>query len=40
MANWWDDDHHNNDDGNNIDNTALTRAEFLKFHEEAHEDNQ
>ena len=36
MANRWDGDHHNND----VDNTVLTRAEFLKFCEEAHDENQ
>ena len=40
MANRWDDDHHNNDGGNNVDNTVLSRAKFLKFREEAHDENQ
>ena len=36
MANRWDGDHHNND----VNNIVLTRAEFLKFREEAHDENQ
>ena len=36
MANRRDGDHHNND----VDNTILTRAEFLKFREEARDENQ
>ena len=36
MANRRDDDHHKN----NIDNTVLTRAEYLKFCEEARDENQ
>ena len=35
MANRRDGDHHSNDGGNDVDNTILTRAEFLKFHEKA-----
>ena len=34
MANWWDGDHHNNDGDNDVDNTILTRAEFLDFRDE------
>ena len=40
MANWWDGDHHNNDGSNNVDNTILTRAAFLEFCKEAHDENQ
>ena len=36
MANQQDGDHHKND----VDNTVLTRAEFLKFREEARDENQ
>ena len=36
MANRRDDDHHKND----VDNTVLTRAVFLKFREEARDENQ
>ena len=36
MANWRDGDHHKND----VDNTVLTRAKFLKFREEARDENQ
>ena len=36
MANRRDDDHHNN----NIDNTVLTKVEFLKFREKACDENQ
>ena len=39
MANWRDGDHHN-DSGNDIDNTVLTKAEFLKFREEGRDENQ
>ena len=35
MANWRDDDQHND-----IDNTVLTRVEFLKFREKACDENQ
>ena len=40
MANRRDGDHHNNDGDNDVKNTVLTRAEFLKFHEEARDENQ
>ena len=40
MANRRDGDHHNNDGNNDVKNTVLTRAEFLKFHEEARDENQ
>ena len=40
MANRRDGDHHNNDGDNDVKNTVLTRAEFLKFHEEACDENQ
>ena len=40
MANRRDGDHHNNDSDNKVKNTILTRAEFLKFHEEARDENQ
>ena len=40
MANWRGDDHHNNDDGNDVDNTVLTRVEFLEFRKEACDENQ
>ena len=40
MANRRDGDHHNNDGNNDVKNTVLTRAEFLKFHEEACDENQ
>ena len=40
MANRRDSDHHNNDGDNDVKNTVLTRAEFLKFHEEARDENQ
>ena len=34
MANWWDGNHHNNDGGNDVENTILTRIEFLDFCDE------
>ena len=40
MANRRDGDHHNNDGDNDVKNTVLTRVEFLKFHEEACDENQ
>ena len=40
MANWRGDDHHNNDDSNDVDNTVLTRVEFLEFCKEACDENQ
>ena len=40
MANRWDGDHHNNDGSNDVDNTILTRAAFLEFCKEAHDENQ
>ena len=40
MANRQDGNHHNNDSGNDIKNPVLTRAKFLKFHKEAHDENQ
>ena len=39
MANQWDGDHHN-DGGNNVGNIVLSRAEFLKFCEQARDENQ
>ena len=40
MANRWDSNQHNNDGGNDVDNTVLTRAEFLKFRDKARDENQ
>ena len=40
MTNRRDDDHHNNDSNDDINNQVLTRAEFLKFCKEAHDENQ
>ena len=40
MVNQRDNDHHNNDGGNNVDNTILTRVEFLEFCKEACDENQ
>ena len=34
MANRLDGDHHNNNSGNDVDNTVLTRVEFLDFCDE------
>ena len=40
MTNWRDSDDHNNNGGNDVDNTVLTRSEFLKFCDEARDENQ
>ena len=40
MANWWDSDHHNSDGGDDVNNSVLTRAEFVKFRKEARDENQ
>ena len=40
MANWRDSDHHNNDGGDDVNNSVLTRAEFVKFRKEARDENQ
>ena len=40
MANWRDSDYHNNDGGDDVNNSVLTRAEFVKFHKEARDENQ
>ena len=34
MANWRDGDHHNNDGGDDVNNSVLTKVEFLDFHDE------
>ncbi|XP_065629811.1 uncharacterized protein LOC112002211 [Quercus suber] len=34
MANWRDGDHHNNDNSDDVNNSVLTRAEFLNFRDE------
>ena len=34
MANWRDDDHHNNDGGDDVNNSVLTKVEFLDFRDE------
>ncbi|KAL0016132.1 hypothetical protein SO802_003201 [Lithocarpus litseifolius] len=40
MANRRDGDHHNNDDGDDVNNTVLTRVEFLEFRKETRDENQ
>ena len=40
MTYWRDSDDHNNNGGNDVNNTVLTRAEFLKFHDEARDENK
>ena len=40
MANRWESNHYNNDDGDDINNLVLTKAEFLDFRKEAHDENQ
>ena len=40
IANQRDDDHHNNDNGDDVNNPFLTKAEYLKFHKEAHDENK
>ena len=40
IANRGDSDHHNNDGGDDVNNSVLTRAEFVKFRKEARDENQ
>ena len=40
MANWRDGDHHNNDSGNDVNNSVLSKVEFLEFRKEACDENQ
>ena len=40
MTNWRDSDDHNNNGSNDVNNTVLTRAEFLKFRDEARDENK
>ena len=40
MANRWESNHYNNDDGDDVNNLVLTKAEFLDFRKEAHDENQ
>ena len=40
IANQRDDDHHNNDNGDDVNNPFLTKAEYLKFHKEARDENK
>lgn len=40
MTNRRDGNHHNNDGGDNVNNLVLTKVEFLKFREEARDEQQ